>query len=103
MGGMAYDSEKAAFNPEHPENMPEIIREITMIRGALTAIDHRWEELVSKVSPVRMQRPEMVDSSVPVQDNLSVYSPIARELRAIYEEVGRWELRIVTLTGELGL
>jgi hypothetical protein len=90
------------YDAVSPENIPEVLREVTMIRGALSGVEHRWEELVIQLRPVRQQRPEMVSPDSP-QDSFAVYSPLAKDLREIYAEVSRIEDWIVSLIGELGL
>lgn len=94
---------QAAYNPDHPENMPEVPREITMIRGALEGVGRRVDDLRNQLKIVRLQKPEAVSESTKGDEPWPVYSDLGKQLRDVYREISQIEDALSGLTGELAL
>jgi hypothetical protein len=84
----------AGIPSQSPENMPEVPREVNIIRGAALNVQQRARELSEQLGPITRQYPESVSDQVkPIgeNDNFPVNSPLGQELRLIYKELQETE------------
>ena len=97
-----------------PQTMPEIAREITMLRGAAAGVDMRlhhafeeFEALVRKLQPIVDQSPRpMADGTSPLQGEPVKGAPplttgVGGDVRRVYEHLGVVEMQIGTLESRL--
>lgn len=76
-----------------PEEMPEIHRELAMLRGAFTSLESRTREMLEKVKPVVRSvdpRPSEVEMKI-AEDHFQVRTSIGTVLRELTQEVSRLE------------
>lgn len=70
--------------------MPEIQRELTIVRGAATTVLHRARQLEEQLKPIIRQYPEAIREEpmkMPGEDTFPVNSPLGQEVRGIYQEL----------------
>jgi hypothetical protein len=76
----------------HPESAPELPREITILKGAVSSVDKRVRELIDRLEPVlRPTEPTAEVAAKLGSDSLPVSTRYAVELRDIQHELSRLE------------
>lgn len=88
-----------------PESMPELARELTMLRGAVGAVNRRAAELVVRIQPV-MCRParELVEQAVPgAKSTPDVSTDVSRIVRELSDEMNALEYLLSETTSALRL
>lgn len=77
-----------------PEGWPELARELTMQRGALSGVQRRVAELIAAIQPVMCRTVEELvssDRAVPEKPAPEVSTDVARIVREITDELGELE------------
>jgi hypothetical protein len=67
------------------EQMPEVHRELTMLRGALEDVRRRADDIVAKTMSVQRNIPEEKTDNMPV-DLMPVTTEVGKHLRDMTEE-----------------
>lgn len=91
-----------------PDTMPEVARELTMLRGAVISADkalheafEEFEHLLMKLQPVVDQRPKPTDGMAlrdeTVQRAPDLATGVGGDVRQAYEHVGTIEAQLHTL------
>ena len=91
-----------------PEDMPEVARELTMLRGATSSADRALNEvftefdvLLKRLQPVVDQRPtpprDVPISEIAVQRAPEITTGLGGDIRSIYDHVGTLEAQLHTL------
>lgn len=97
----------ASYVDEHPQSgngpdeMPEVLREMTLIRGVMVGTERAVEELLSRLDGVRHNRPEA--SEINKQSIPPVVTPMGQDLRRIYNDLSNLTDRVLRVTGQLHL
>lgn len=84
-----------------PDTMPEVTRELTMLRGALLGLEHAAGQLVAVVEPVLNAGP--VSPTLEGADTLPVESELGRELHELLKRTSRLEHLLLTTAHRVAL
>lgn len=84
-----------------PDEMPEVLREMVMIRGAVISTEKVVEELLSRLDGVRHNRPEI--SEINKQSTPEVLTPLGQDLRQVYNDLSALNDRVLRVVGQLHL
>lgn len=104
MRAMKERSTMASEADGSPESMPELARELTMLRGAIVGLNRRAAELVAKVQPVSCRSmEEITEAPKPVGMDDEPSTDVAKLIREAIKEIAALEYFLAEATGALRL
>jgi hypothetical protein len=77
-----------------PEQMPEIARELTIVKGAFASLQIRTEELITKLTPAL--RPDTPHDGVALKEGFEVRTPVGQELHELQHMISKLEDRVAS-------
>lgn len=85
-----------------PDEMAEIPRELTMLKGAVSSLHSSANDLLGKISPTIREEPEN-DGLSEIPTKFPVHSEVGKAVREIYDEVSTIENKLARAYHRSGL
>ena len=73
---------------------PEVIREVTTVKGAVTAVHNAVNDLIQKIQPVMRDEPEDDQKLAEIPTYPRVSTPVSRELQEVWRELSTIETKL---------
>lgn len=87
-----------------PHNMPQVRRELVMLRGALSSVHTKANELIEQLPDFMRQEPENDTAKLmEIPTEMPVTSPFAQELRELTNECSTIEQKLARASYRLEL
>jgi hypothetical protein len=87
-----------------PHSMPQVRRELMMLRGAISSVHTKANELIERLSDFQRQEPENDSAKLmEIPTEMPVTSPFAQELRELSNECSNIEQKLARASYRLEL